>query len=369
MELSITRNEKLFAIIGISLTAAFLLTFSKLNNKPKTLSQFETNEIINYDMARPQEAFSEYTLDGREIDSHFEGLNPASVDEKASSIVANKNVNPKNLKVVDTKKIAALKQAAAKSSDTKITKSITSVSRVETAAAATADVKLLELNKGQNQYLQPVVNSLTSESANLVPVPELKNKKVYSKWRAEIFANPTKEILSLFISAHRKGEVTAVELQAMAQDLIDQDDIQIKGLGLMVLRSQPSMASLSQLVYAQEQLPPALQAYVEQAYLAYLQPQYVFIFSDVFQSKNKKLIVKSLSILGTNMQKIRSGDVIAFVDGRKRRDADVPVLSINNLKELLPSLILISASQEPEVSGPASQVVGFIQNNVSVAGI
>lgn len=365
MDLSITKNEKLIAIIGISLIAAFILSFSKLNSRPKTLSQFETTEMINYDMARPQEAYSDYTLDGREIDSHFEGVQPsAETIKKVASAIVNKKTNPKETKAEATKKVAALTSGTTKSFELKNTKNSLAVSQSET----TTETKLLDLNKGQNQYRQPV-SAQNTERADLVPISESKNKKTYAKWRSEIFASPTKETLSLFINAHRKGEVTAAELQAMAQDLIDQDDIQIKGLGLMVLRAQPSVASLSQLVYAQEQLPPALQAYVEQAYLAYLQPQYVFIFGDVFQSKNKKLIVKSLSILGTNLPKIRSGDVSAFVDGRKRRDADVPVLSINNLKELLPSLILISSSQEPELSGPAAQVVGFIQSDINVAGI
>lgn len=368
MDLSTTKNEKLIALIGISLTAIVLVTFGRLNNKPKSLSQFDTNQIINYEMARPQEVFADYTLDGREIDSHYEGLEGAvnlKGSEKALALAKSnklaaakasvaKPTNPiKNQKVADLKKPVTSKAAA--------TASVV----LKTETAAEADV--LNLQKNQSQYQQPLNSGTTGTELNTEPA--VKDKKTYSKWRTEIFANPNKEILSLFITAHRKGDVTATELQAMAQELIEQEDIQIKGLGLMVLRSQPSMASLSQLVFAQEQLPVALQSYVEQAYAVYLQPQYVFVFADVFQSKNKKLIVKSLSILSSNLQKIRNGDFTALTDARNRRDADAPVITVNNFKDLLPSLTRISESQEPEMSGPATQVVGFIKNNVNLAGI
>ena len=367
MNLSITKNEKLIALVGISLTAAFLVTFSKLNNKPKNLSQFGTNETINYEMARPQEVYADYTLDGREIDSHYEGVEGATDSAKAKAALKNEKLalakaavaDAKNAKSADAKNTVLLKSDAVK---TLVAKNAQTVAKTE----VTAETNVLDLQKNQFQNQQPL-NSATTNT-DLPPVPDVKDKKSYAKWRSEIFANPSKEILSLFITAFRKGEVTATEFQAMAQELIEQDDIQIKGLGLMVLRSQPSMASLSQLVFVQEQLPPALQSYVEQAYAAYLQPQYVFIFGDVFQSKNKKLIVKSLSILSSNLQKIRNGDFTAFADARTRRDVDAPIISVNNFKDLLPSLLRISASQEPEVSGPATQVVGFIQSNV-VAGI
>ena len=367
---SITKNEKLIALVGISLTAAFLVTFSKLNNKPKSLSQFETNETINYEMARPQDVYADYTLDGREIDSHYEGLQDTESLknlEKAKAIAKNNKlaaakaaVTNKPNKTADAKKIVAAKVIIAKNFESKNAQAI---SKTENAA----EIDVSKYQKNQSQYQQPLASA--APSADLISEPDMKDKKSYSKWRFEIFANPTKEILGQFIGAYRKGDVTATEFQAMAQELIEQDDIQIKGLGLMVLRSQPSVASLSQLVFAQEQLPPALQAYVEQAYAAYLQPQNVFIFGEVFLSKNKKLIVKSLSILSSNLQKIRSGDFTAFVDARNRRDAEVPVISVNNFKDLLPSLTRISTSQEPEVSGPATQVLGFIQNDVNLAGI
>ncbi len=369
MESTLTRNEKLFIILGMGFVTAFLMTLVNLNHKPNIKSQFEPNEAINYNMAKPEETYSGYSLDGRKIDSYYDALAKEKKvtlpkENKAVIAQANKTQTAAIKKLEEDKKKELV---TARNPLENHAKSIKSNATPISSRVADIDKKVLELNNYQDQFQQSQ-QSLNRNAA--VPVDsDEKNRKSFLQWRTEIFAKPSKEVLGLFINAHRKGEVTSTEFQAMAQDLIDQEDVTVKGLGLMVLRSEPSMASLSQLVYIQEQLPQPLQAYVEQAYLAYLQPQYIFIFEQVFQSKNKKLVAKSLSFLNTNLQKIRSGDVSELVDGRQRRDADLPTLSVNNFKTLLPSLAVISSTQESDVAVLAGQVAGFIQSNLNVAGI
>ena len=67
MELSLTRNEKVFVGVGLTITVAFLAAFNMLNHKPK--ANFVANEVINYEMARPDQVYSEYSLNGREIEA------------------------------------------------------------------------------------------------------------------------------------------------------------------------------------------------------------------------------------------------------------------------------------------------------------
>ncbi len=366
MELSLTRNEKIFALLGLAVIVAFLVAFTKLTNKPQPVAQFETNEAINYQMERPEESYAGYSLDGREIDERFEGAKtvvnttkkpvatkPVAKDLKAKSPVVVKKTAPvaKSKKDVQSNKIASATPIVAK----------VEVKKQNPVIAA------VENNRIPQRYEQQ--NDVAIVDPDLAVKPDVKNKKSYTQWRADIFAKQNKEILTAFINAHRAGDVSAAEFQAMAQDLIDQDDVKIKGLGLMALRAQPSMASLSQMVHVQAQLPTELQAYVEQAYLAYLQPQHVVVFNQVFQSQDKKLVLKSLAILGTNMQKIKSGDVASYIDARQRRDADAPQISLNNFRSLLPSLLAMSSSQEPAVSQMAAQVAGIIQSSAQVAGL
>lgn len=368
MELSLTRNEKLFALFGLAVIIAFLVTFTRLTNRPRTGTQLETNETINYQMERPEEAFAGYSLDGREIDERLEGLN--KVVTKSKNAVGKKPVD-KNLKAklpVATKKPAVAPVIKSKK-EVPLVKANVSPSVLAKAEAIKPQVvtETVENNRIPQRFEQQNEILPIDPDSNVKIAP--KNKKSFTQWRADIFVKQNKEVLTAFITAHRAGDISAAEYQAMAQDLIDQEDVKLKGLGLMALRAQPSMASLSQMVHVQNQLPAELQAYVEQAYLAYLQPQYLIVFNQVFQSQDKKLVLKSLMVLGTNMQKIKNGDVAAYMDARQRRDADAPQLSLNNFKSLLPSLTAMSSSQEPSVSRLAAEVAGLIQTPASVAGL
>ncbi|OFZ31574.1 MAG: hypothetical protein A2622_03045 [Bdellovibrionales bacterium RIFCSPHIGHO2_01_FULL_40_29] len=370
MELVLTRNEKLFAIIGLTVIGSFLMAFHQLNSKPRSVSRFESDEAINYQMGRPEEAFAGYSLDGREIDAHYEGY--ANKKKLVNATVKPTPVNAKNQKLAPAKKqlpVAAVKKPTAIPPIVKTHKvpSVHSNSDKTTLLKKSGDefVNSVSATAGQNHSAAaPAPASHDEVDAK----PENKQLKTFAQWRSDIFANPTKETLTLFITAFRKNEVSQAEYQAMAQDLVDQDDMNLKGLGLMALRAQPSLASLSQLVHAQETVPTTLQTYIEQAYLAYLLPQNIAVFNQVFQSRDKKLLLKSLSLLNTNIQKIRNGDTATFADSRQRRDGEASPLSVESFRTLLPSLLRLSAANN-EISPMANQVAGMIQNPGAVAGL
>lgn len=182
-----------------------------------------------------------------------------------------------------------------------------------------------------------------------------------------LFAAPTTENLGLFISAYRKNEVTLTEFQAMAQDLIDQSDLKHKAIGLMALRSVPSLASLSQLAHLQAGSLGNYQSYVEQSVMAYLQPQNLQFLIQALGTKNKTLLSKSLALLSTNLLKFSQGDFAGLVDPRNRREGEVITFSMNSYRSLLPALSQLGSSQEPEFSAQAQQIIALIQTSNNIA--
>ncbi len=361
MESSLTRNEKIFMILGSATIICFLVVFSKLNNKPKDLSQYETAEAINYQMVRAEEGYSGYSLDGREIDETYQGIkgkNPAKTLAVKPVAKTPAKVAPVNKPIV---------AAVAVKSPTPVL-AFTSQKTTERTVAkkeAKPDIQNSETTTPTNSMAEQDANETKKE--NPADKKE-KPKKSFSQWRQELFAKPTKETMTEFINAFRNKELTNAEFQLIAQDLLDQNDPNIKGLGLMALRAQPSMTSLSQLVHSEEQLPVTLQAYVQQAYLAYVQPQNIQYLNQALRSQDKAVVLKSLILLSVNLPKIKSGDVAGLVDSRHLREPGAATPSVDIYRALLPSLVALSSVQVAEISPLAQQVATLIQSS-QVAGL
>ena len=84
MGMNLSKGEKAIALSAVAVIAVFFAAFTQLNKRSKVDSTFETDSKINYNMARPEQPYSEYTIEGREIDQYYEGL-PESQREKAMS--------------------------------------------------------------------------------------------------------------------------------------------------------------------------------------------------------------------------------------------------------------------------------------------
>lgn len=373
MESTLTRNEKFFISFGIFIIVAFLVSFHNINKRPSTFSQYETSEAINYQMVRAEEGFSEYSLEGREFDEEYLGLKAKKIGSGLQTVKPlSKNIEKGKAAIAKKLSVKAVKPA------TKINPTI-SISPAKVNPLAHSDGKsenhkgFSESEANLNVNTQAVFvgadgisNNTNNENTNTNT--NKKTKKSYSQWRQEIFAKPMAETMTAFISAYRREEISSTEFQAMAQDLLEQNDANLKGLGLMALRSQPSMASLSQMVHVQQQLSVPLQSYIEQAYLSYIQPQNIQYLNQALQTQDKKLILKSLSLLSINIAKIKNGDVENFVDARRLRETNSLDLSVAMFKQLLPSLAIIGSAQVPEISPLAVQVAAMIEST-QVAGL
>ncbi|MBC7456976.1 MAG: hypothetical protein H7235_01920 [Bdellovibrionaceae bacterium] len=363
----VTKNEKFFIIVALVVGAGFFTVFKKVSFKSNA-SQFDAVEAINYNMARPEQGYSGYSLEGREVDAQYEAIQAKIKATKKMADLAKLKTVTKAAKK-DVKKQAAVASAAKQGSANPFagqsglnTSNALVTSKPSSDRSLSGKTDSSVANHATTAQMAPIAVPPTTAAATDAAADDKSKTKTYAQWRTEIFAKPTKDTMGLFIAAYRKGEVTATEYQAMAQDLVDQSDASLKGLGLMALRSQPSLASLSQMVHAESTLSADLQAYVEAGYLSYFQAQNVQYLNAALLTSDKTLITKSLALLSTNLQKIKSGDVTSLVGSRNIRDAASVNLSIANFTTLLPALAKLTSSQS-EYAGTAQQVSNLIQAN------
>lgn len=365
-----SKTEKLLAGLTIMVILVFLGLFTLVNKRTNLGVNFATETGINYKMARPDQAFSEYTLEGRELDQVYEGL-PKEVKKDLSKrkleLIAKKNAEDK--KKVETKK----------ANDTKKKQELAAKSKEATKQQAKKVQEQSELAKRINsQDVAPTVNNTTgavfSNNNNTVngagaEEVKVKAKKTYAEWRNQIFTAQSSEVVTQYIVAHRKNEVTATEYQAMAQDLLDQEDNKLKGLGLMLLRSVPSLASLSQLVHAQASLPTTYQSYVEQSYNAYFYPQNVNFLNAALKTTDNVLLAKVLILLQTKLSSLSQGDQSVFSDVRNSRSSSATTtqITMNTFVSLLPSLNALGAKPDSEYAGVAQQIAALIQSQNNIA--
>jgi hypothetical protein len=369
MDSHLTKTEKVLALVAVAVIFAFFGFFILINkNSISQKFSFATDTGINYKMARPDQPFSEYTLEGRELDESYEGLplekKKALLENKMKAIAKAKSDLKKKEEEAKKKLVQVKQQKQAKEAQAK---ALVAARETQLKLHTQAQRNESHLNDVKNAYFaQPanVVNSVPEDAAN-----KKSNKKSYSEWRTQIFASANTDTLSQFVSAYKKGDVTSTELQAMAQDLLDQNDNNYKGLGLALLRSVPSLPSLSQLVHAQPNLPAAYQTYVEQALLAYFYPQNVSYLNAALQTKDQMVQAKVLSLLQANLENISHNDLTAFSDPRSRGTTSEINVSISSFSVLVPALTALSSSQqESALSSMAAQVLSFIQSHNNVAG-
>ncbi len=362
--MNLTKSERTIAIIALVVIAVFVAMFIQLARGSKAEPLFTSGSAIDYTMARPEQAYSEYTLEGRELDQSYEGLpqsqKPAQLDKKKKELIA-KNANDTKKKE-DTKKKQVVQ---ARALETKIKEQLQNqkyADRSRDSAEAKRDSHPVNNVNNQNNG-NATADAPVPVSDNRAPV---KAKKTFLAWRTLLFAAPTSENLALFIAAYRKSEVTVTEYQAMAQDLVDQSDVKLKAIGLMALRSVPSLVSLSQLVHLPATALGSYQSYVEQSIMTYLQPQNIQYLNQALATKDKVLVAKSLNILSENLQKFSQGDLASLIDPRNRREGEVATFSMNSYRALLPVLGQLGSSQS-EFSALAQQITALIQTSNNVA--
>ena len=370
MGLNLNKAEKAIGVTAIVVIAAFFAVFSHINKKSDVRADFENDSRINYNMARPEEPFSEYSIQGREIDRYYEGLPEdakKALVKKKKDLIQKKQAEVKKQEVVK-KKLDELKkkQAQAKVNQERAKQAQTREKQLELLP----EKKRLTGNtrsESQQQTGGAVYFPNQNGQAEVVQQTNQKPKKSFADWRELIFSNPTSESVTAFISAYRKSEVTETELQAMAQDLLDQQDQKLKGLGLMVLRSAPSLASLSQLVHVEASLPQSYQAYIEQTYVAYLYPQNLTYVNAALATRDRQLIVRVLNLLNVNLSRLAQGDASAFSDPRNRRSGSNSNITMSSFLSLVPTLGTLSNAQDPELAPLAQQVASYIQSSNNIA--
>lgn len=367
MKTGLNKNEKVLASIALFVITAFFLMFLKLSTHLSSDVTSTDGSNINYQMARPEEAFSDYSLNGRDIDLQYEGLKKKEAVKAA--VLAKVKLVAKKKAEEAKKKEEAQKKLAANQLQNKIVNKPTST-KIENDKESTDSTTEMSHNYNDSSQVNYSVDenkNSNSDKKSEKDEEKQKNKKTFAEWRSLIFAKPNRETMALFIDAYRKQEVTETEYQAMSQDLLDQSDENLKGLGILALRAQPSFASFSQLVHIQSSLSSNLQLYTEQAFLTYLQTPYISVLNQSLQVQDKAVVLKSLTLLSSNLPKFNQGDLSGLIDPRNRRDISTASYSANNFRALIPSLTSISTAQDSDLSLLAQQVIGFIQSGSQIA--
>ena len=364
---NLTKTEKVIAGVALSAISVFIFMFFQISKSSgsKLANQFETAHSINYKMARPEQVYSEYTLNGRELDQSYEALTP---EQKK---VANKKKQARLLKELTKKKKDEVKKKQIAAATAKA--QVMAKTRAQVAAAAResvkakAEYKKVTSDRAQEQaYANQNYNNATPAPATEEAGAKAPVKKSFAEWRALLLEKPTSENFAAFLTAYRKNEVTMIEYQAMAQDLLDQTDVKLKGLGLQALRSVPSFQSYSQLVHIQGVLPENLQVYAENSIMEYLQPQNLGYMNQALASSDKVVLLKSLTLLSANLEKLNQGDASSFSDPRTRGASNSGV-TMSTFRTLLPSLGAISTSQDQELAALANSLVALINQSNNVA--
>jgi hypothetical protein len=373
MSMHLTKGEKAIALSAVAVVAVFLIAFTQLNKRSKVVSTFETDSKINYNMARPEQPYAEYTIEGRQIDQYYESLPPSestkAISKRKKDLIAKKQTDIKKKDDLKKRQAVTAKQKAAAQARAKQQQQ-----QQAKVSATQEDLKnrLKDFKDSDTKQRKQSNEKFVFANGNNAPVsnqnPEVKpkNKKTFADWRDLIFATPTSDSIGQFIGAFRKSEVSVTELQAMATDLLDQEQSQLKGLGLMILRSVPSLESLSQLVHV-ENLPSEFQSYLEQAYITYFYPQNLTFLNAALATRDRQLVTKVLNLLNTNLGRLRDGDQSGFIDPRNRRNGEVSNFSMANFVSLIPNLGALSNSEDAELRTLAQQISTIIQSSNTVA--
>lgn len=362
MNQALTQNEKMIAGAVLVMAVAFFGVFS-LIGKATHVSKNIEGARINYKMARPESPYSEYTLEGRELDAQYEGLPEEKVKELKKEAAKAKVAEAKKKEVAKKQAEVKKQEAARKAQVARAQKAA-----VKPVAVAPKAKPALTSNTAQN-YNNNAPAYYQQNDGNTAPVADATNpnKKKFADYRNMIYATPTPEVMGQIVAAYRKGDISATEYQALAQDLLEQTDSKYQSLGLLALRSVPSLASLSQMVHAEATLSATYQAYVEQAYLAYFYPQNLGYFSAALGTKDKLLQSKVLNLLSVNLKKLSDGDQTVLVDARNQRANSSNGLTLSSFVNLVPSLTALSTSEDADLSGLAKQIAALIETTNNVA--
>lgn len=372
METSLNRNEKIIAGTAFVAIAVFFAMFLKVSgNSGSTVNQIDTQLNINYKMGKLDSTYSEYSLEGREIELTYEGV--PNKDKKELAKTEKDKLEQKKKELLAKQKSENKKKEDLKKKQTEQAKAIkqsqTETNVAESEVSEAKDYSDYDSVDHGNGYVISI-GAQNSPAANNNVEKEneaKKNTKTFADWQKQIFATPTTEVLAQFIAAFKKGDVSEAEYQAMAQDLINQNDNKFKALGLLALKSSPSFLSLSQLVHLDPAKVVSFQGYIEQSLRAYLLPQNLKFLVQGLSTQDKKLVIKSLNLLNTSLAKLSQGDASGIIDPRNVRDDQVTSLSMNTYRSLIPVLTTIIASQDQAVVGLAQQVTAIIQSSNNVA--
>lgn len=373
---SLLSNKVILALVVV-LGAVLFYGFSTIKTK-KGSNLFSEMSPINYVMGKIAGTDAGYSLEGREVEYNFKGVNKKSktATTKTAEVAkteAQKNSTTKG-EAGKTVKAAAQKAQAVKANQlaqqkAKQAREAALRQRAQLQAQAEKNQKQAIQNTsaqnyyGHNQNMNAAAQAKNEKSAQ----DDTKNTKSLEQWKSELYANPSRETVLKLAQAYKNGEMTENDFYQITNELLSAQDDKFVGLGLYALRATPSLKSYIILVQNENTVSASYKAYIQDALMTYHQPQNLYVIKAALQSPDKTLVLRSLQVLKIGMSSIQSGQTSTMVDPRYVRNFDASQFDLKDYSVFLPILKDIIASGDQDLISLAQQSVTIINTTTLVA--
>ncbi|MFN3455611.1 MAG: hypothetical protein ACK41T_11690 [Pseudobdellovibrio sp.] len=369
---TLNKTEKLFysaLVVCLIAFGAYLKNISFF-----TVSQKDPyNDEINYKMGKVQDQFSDYSLEGREVDREFY-TDPAKVkyeQEQAKKAENLKKEQEQKAKVAEQKKKEEKKQQQqkiAQKNNTNSTpkKNVSQTHSLETNKLTHQNIKQQSAYKASFYAPNSANQKATGSAATALEDTDKKSQKSYEELRNEFYSKPSQEAVITLVNSYKKGEVSKETYYKFITELLTQKEASYVSYGLYALRLSPSYESFSLLVKYEESANDSYKTYVNESLLAYNQSKNVNILQAAIQSSDKQVVLKALNVIATGVNQIKSGDVSQLTDGRNKREAASTTISIKNYTAFI-SLIdrLMTTATDTELANSLEDVKNLISESAT----
>ncbi len=338
------KNYKWEILIGSTLSfMAMYLFYQLMTIKPRTVDPLDK---ISFEMIRPNsDIVSEFSLDGREVDSRF--VNPfVKKDLGGHSDSKHQKLKPPQAK---NNKVTATKKTEKPKADEKKKTGIST--KFYPADFVSGNTDTID---GNNYNTRPPVNSTPSANAhNNNPKAANAKKEDEKKKRsisefADLLVDPKTERIGALVTAIKNEEIAAGELQSFIGQMLKSDKSNVQSVGIYLAYYTPGYQGFSVVATNQETLNPEVKTYSEQFLTSFTQPSKLSVLAQALQSSDIKVVVKAGEVIISGLQKIKSGQAIDYSARSNRGNNEVKSASV--LGYFLPIAENLKSSQNQTIA-------------------
>lgn len=336
------KDYKLEVLIGSTLALVSVYMFYQLMTiKPRNVNPADK---ISFEMARPQtDIASEFSLDGREIDSRFE--NPF-VKKDLGKHADKKNVKP-NLVPIQKKAVDAKKDTAKKEDAKKKGMQVNVVPRDQQPRMNS------EPDSIYNQRMNAQSGNGNENKQNEDPKKEKEktNKRSISEF-VDLLTDPKTERIGQLVSAIKNGEIEQSELYDFLGRMLSSDKAKVQSVGIYLAYYAPTYQTFRLVAMNQETMSAEVKTYSEQFLNSFSQAEKLPVLAQALQSNDLKVVVKAGEVIILGLQNIKNGQTIDY--GARSNRGTNEIKSSSFLDYFLPIAEVLKSSQNQTIASLGS---------------